>query len=68
MKLLFLFESIICLTYLFFKDRILKILFKINVKIFHLFDLRFIYLFIELYNVLLYLTFRPVFCFETIVN
>ena len=68
MKLLFLFESIICLTYLFFKDRILKILFKINVKIFHLFDLRFIYLFIELYNVLLYLTFRPVFCIETIVN
>ena len=66
MKLLFLFESTI--TYLFFKYRILKILFKINVKIFHLFDLRFIYLFIELYNVLLYLTFRPVFCIETIVN
>ena len=48
-KFLFLFESTICLTYSFFKDRILKILIKINVKIFKLF------VFIVPYNVLLYL-------------
>ena len=48
-KFLFLFESTICLTYLFFKDRILKILIKVNVKIFKLF------VFIVPYNVLLYL-------------
>lgn len=59
-----LFESTICLTYASFKNRNLKV-FKIIVKIFNLFVLT-IYLFIVLFNVLLYLVLiRPAFCIES---
>ena len=71
-KLLFLFVSTIYFTYLLLKERILKILFKINVKAFNLF------VFILPYNVLLYLPnnvllylaliIRPAFCIKTIVT
>ena len=62
----------ICLTYLFFNNKILKILFKIIVKIFNPFVLK-IYLFIVSYNdftikCIIVFGVRPVFCIGAIVK